>query len=342
MKDLGKEQNLLVVSSVVVIVVVALGFVLFYAQSVLIPFVLAIFVSLLISPILDFQMLRLKIPRVLAVLITLVLVLSILGMVFLFVSEAIQSVVSTAGRYSESFVKMVEGVLEKLKDYGISTDQSEIIGALQTKAPGFISGAFGGAMGFVSSVFLVSIFVIFLLIGRNPNTIRTGISCEIDQQVRRYIMIKVVVSSVTGLLVWGTLALFGLELAKVFGIFAFLLNFIPSIGSIIATLLPIPIAIAQFQSPGYIIMVVAVPGIIQMVIGNGLEPKLLGQSLHLHPVTVLLALSFWGLLWGVAGMFLAVPMTAVIRIVLMQFDTLRPIGNLLAGEFPESKKAEID
>jgi len=60
----------------------------------------------------------------------------------------------------------------------------------------------------------------------------------------------------------------------------------------------------------------------------------MGTGLNLHPVTVLLALSFWGLLWGVAGMFLAAPMTAVIRITLMQFDTLRPVGNLLAGKLP--------
>jgi AI-2 transport protein TqsA len=75
-----------------------------------------------------------------------------------------------------------------------------------------------------------------------------------------------------------------------------------------------------------------------MSIGNIIEPKLLGEGLQLHPVIILLALSFWGLLWGVVGMFLAVPMTAIIRIVLMQFDTLRPVGRLLAGELPGMKQ----
>jgi AI-2 transport protein TqsA len=74
-----------------------------------------------------------------------------------------------------------------------------------------------------------------------------------------------------------------------------------------------------------------------MTIGNVIEPKLMGKGLNLHPVTILLALSFWGLLWGIAGMFLAAPMTAVIRIVMMQFDTLRPVGKLLAGELPRWK-----
>lgn len=141
----------------------------------------------------------------------------------------------------------------------------------------------------------------------------------------------------TGFLVWAVLALFKLELANVFGIFAFILNFIPSIGSIIATLLPVPIAVAQFQNPGLIFLVVGLPGAIQIIIGNGIEPKLMGQSLNLHPVTILMALSFWGLMWGIPGMFLAVPITAVFRIILMKFGTLKPIGNLLAGQLPESK-----
>jgi AI-2 transport protein TqsA len=77
-----------------------------------------------------------------------------------------------------------------------------------------------------------------------------------------------------------------------------------------------------------------------MVMGNVIEPKLMGEGLNLHPVTVLLALSFWGLLWGIVGMFLAAPITAAIRIVLMQFDTLRPIGNLLAGDFSKNERAK--
>jgi hypothetical protein len=188
--------------------------------------------------------------------------------------------------------------------------------------------------------------------------------------------------------------LIGLRFANVFGILAFLLNFIPSIGSIISSFLPLPIAIAQIQGMGqavassnaalvdaneiaaatrgiavdvneiavganevlgplveravdlpmsaenpilFVVLVLAVPGAIQMILGSFMEPKIMGEGLNLHPVTILLALSFWGLLWGVIGMFLAAPITAVIRIVLMQFETLKPVGNLLAGKLPEVK-----
>jgi AI-2 transport protein TqsA len=152
----------------------------------------------------------------------------------------------------------------------------------------------------------------------------------------------VIVSAITGLLVWSILTFVGLKLAGAFGILAFLLNFIPSIGSIVATLLPIPIAVVQFQSsPWTIVLVVAVPGILQNILGNFIEPKLQGEGLNLHPVTIVLALSFWGLLWGIVGMFLAAPITAALRIVLMQFDTLKPIGRLLAGDFASAKKRVI-
>lgn len=339
MNDSKNERNHLIVVSLVLIAIVAIGIVLLYARSVLIPFVLALFISLLISPVLDFQVLRLKIPRVLAVIITLVLMLVVIAVLFMFISGAIQSIVSTAGRYSDSFVSLIKILLDKVKTWGVVPDQSEILAMLQERVPGLIKGSFGTALGLISSTFLVSIFVCFMLAGRNSNEIRRGIYSEIDCQVRRYIAIKVVLSSITGILVWAVLALFKLELANVFGMLAFLLNFIPSVGSIIATLLPIPIAVAQFQNPWMVALVVGVPGIIQMVIGNGVEPKLLGEGLHLHPVTVLMALSFWGLLWGIPGMFLAVPMTAVIRIVLMQFDTLKPVGNLLAGQLPKIKES---
>ena len=84
------------------------------------------------------------------------------------------------------------------------------------------------------------------------------------------------------------------------------------------------------------VLVVLVPGAIQMAIGNIVEPKIMGKGLKLHPIVILLALSFWGLLWGVVGMFLAAPITAVIRIVLMQFDSLKALAELLTGKLPFS------
>ncbi len=135
-------------------------------------------------------------------------------------------------------------------------------------------------------------------------------------------------------MVWAILAALGLQMAIVFGALAFLLNFIPSIGSVIATFLPLPVAVSQYDNPWMIAAAVLLPGAVQITIGNVIEPKLIGRGMALHPVAVLLALSFWGLVWGVLGMVLAVPITATIRIVLMRFDTTRKVGDLLAGKLP--------
>jgi AI-2 transport protein TqsA len=301
----------------------------------LIPFVLAVFITLLVSPILDFQVLRLKIPRPLAVFTTILIVLIILSILFIFAGHIAQTIIAKAGQYSDSIINMIDKSFIKMNEWGLSLDQGQIGQDLKSKIPAFVTSSVGSIMGVASKTLFVAIFVLFLLIGRNPNAIYEGMYCEIDRKIRRYISIKTIVSVITGLLVWIVLSLFKLELAAVFGICAFLLNFIPSIGSIIATMLPIPVAFAQFENPWIIGAVILIPGAIQMTIGNIIEPKLMGQSLHLHPVIILLALSFWGLLWGIPGMFLAVPITAVIRIVLMQFDTLRPIGELMAGQLPK-------
>jgi AI-2 transport protein TqsA len=190
----------------------------------------------------------------------------------------------------------------------------------------------GTIFGFLSGMLFVCFFVIFLLAGRNPYAEHSQMYRDVVVNMRRYLGTKVITSALVGVLVWASLAVLGMELASVFGVLAFLLNFIPVIGPIIVTVLPIPLAMAQFQSPWPVILVVAVPGVIHNVIGNIIEPKMMGKGLDLHPVTIMLALSFWGLLWGIVGMFLAAPITAAMRIVLMQFDTFRPIANLLAGE----------
>jgi hypothetical protein len=199
----------------------------------------------------------------------------------------------------------------------------------------------GVIFGLISGVLFILIFVVFLLAGRNPYAEHSQIYKAVVHKIRRYLGTKVIISAVVGILIWASLSLIGLELAGVFGVMSFLLNFIPSIGPIIVTLLPIPIAVAQFQSTWLVILVIVVPGVIHNVLGNIVEPKLMGEGLDLHPVTILLALSFWGLVWGIVGMFLAAPITAAIRIVLLQFDTLRPIGNLLAGDFAKAEETSV-
>jgi AI-2 transport protein TqsA len=429
------ENQWLVTGSLVILAAIALAVSLKFTRTVMMPFVLALFIASIVSPVLDFLVIRIKLPRIIAVPLTLVVVVVFMGLMSLLVATAIQNVASLAYSYTNKMqdlgirtVDQIDHYLTALERWGkhesdpneeeeanqvpitpkpqlepvtqadpgiatfeftpsglviqgappvdpnkspsaASTEAAEGAPALQPRTirpkptetpPGFgrpqiisfikqfrenlfylLQDAVGLVMGVIWNTIFVTIFVIFLLSGRNPGKFRSSMYRDIDQKIRRYIVTKLAVSAVTGLLVWFTLSRLGLELAVVFGILAFLLNFITSIGSIISTFLPLPIAVAQFQGDiGTIVLVMLVPGVIQLVMGNVVEPKLMGGGLNLHPITILLALSFWGLLWGVVGMFLAAPITAVIRIVLMQFDSLKPLGELLTGKLPFSSANE--
>jgi AI-2 transport protein TqsA len=133
-------------------------------------------------------------------------------------------------------------------------------------------------------------------------------------------------------MVAGVLALCGVQFAGLFGFLAFFLNFIPNVGGIIATLLPLPIILLS-PDMSYVAKVTALagPGIIQFVTGNIIQPRVQGSALDLHPVIVLMALIFFGMIWGIVGAFLAVPITATIRIVLEKIPDTRPVAELLAG-----------
>lgn len=329
------EQIWLAVGSLMILALVAVSAGLWYASGVMIPFVLAIFIAVVFSPVVDLLVVRFRVPQAIAVLLAVLVVLGILVCFGLFMISAVQTVIQTAEPYSKDFTDLAERALDTLKQWRVPVDQQKISEGLKARLPALATQTVGTATGLLSNGFLILIFVIFLLAGRNPHKVRQGVYAEIEAKVRSYIATKFALSAVTALVVWAILALFGLDMAGLFGMLAFLLNFIPSIGSVIATLLPLPVAVAQFgDEPWRVVAIVAVPGILQNLVGNALEPKLMGKGLDLHPVTILLALAFWGLMWGLVGMVLAVPITASIRIVLVRFDTTRPIGNLLAGELP--------
>jgi AI-2 transport protein TqsA len=185
----------------------------------------------------------------------------------------------------------------------------------------------------LSQSVLVLIFVIFLMIGgEGRRQAASGVWGEAEARVKRYLVAKAVISAATGTLVGLTLALLGVDLALVFGLFAFLLNFIPSIGSIIATLLPLPVVLLSPDlSTTAAVLAITVPGAIQIVVGSFVDPRVMGEALDLHPVVILIALIFWGMLWGIAGALLAVPITAVIKIALEKSEQARPITELMAG-----------
>jgi AI-2 transport protein TqsA len=172
----------------------------------------------------------------------------------------------------------------------------------------------------------------FLLIGGMQTGTSGGVWGEAELRIKRYIATKAASSFATGFLVGLVLLLLDVPLALAFGLFAFLLNFIPSIGSIVATLLPLPVVVVTPEiGTATAVAAIVVPGLIQITIGNFIEPTVMGESLDMHPVAILLSLILWGMLWGVVGMILSVPIMAVVKIVCERFQGSRPVSDLLAG-----------
>lgn len=153
---------------------------------------------------------------------------------------------------------------------------------------------------------------------------------QIKTDVKSYFVIKASVSFFVGLFSYIIMMIFGLEFAIFFAFIIFLLNFIPNIGSIIAVLFPVLFSLVQFESFYMTSIFLALMISVQILMGNFVEPKFVGNKLNLSPLVILLSLVFWGSLWGVVGMLLSVPIMVIINIILAAIPSTRPIAILFS------------
>jgi AI-2 transport protein TqsA len=336
-RDLAEEQAWLMTVSLIVLAAVATALALAWTRPVMVPLVLAIFVYYLVSPLSDLLETRLRFPRWASTLVTLLIVATGIVLVGLLVMTSARGLAASADIYRERLIAWGGRVAEFLDARGWDISQDALVESARELPVGrLLQTTAGTALALVTNGTLVLIFVVFLLLGRNRELVKSRVFRQIDAGIRRYLILKFLLSAATGTIVGIILSLFGLELALVFGVLAFFLNFIPSIGSIVATLLPLPVAIVQYETAGPVLGIFVLTLIVQFAIGNVLDPKLMGDRLDLSPVTILAALVFWGLLWGIVGMLLAAPLTAILRIVLAEFRTTRMVGDLLAGRLPQA------
>ncbi|MFC1523775.1 AI-2E family transporter [Thermodesulfobacteriota bacterium] len=203
----------------------------------------------------------------------------------------------------------------------------------------------GSFFSFLGNAIWVLLFMMFILAERENFSKRVvkGFGQEgaipiqealtrINRAVQHYLGLKTLVSLITGTLVALVLWVFGVHFALMWGVLAFLLNFIPNIGSLVATAPPVAIALFQFGSPGKASAVAVLIILIQMIVGNYLEPKIMGRGLNLSPLVVLLSLLFWGWMWGITGMLLSVPLTAAFKIGFEQLEATRPLAVMISSE----------
>jgi len=213
------------------------------------------------------------------------------------------------------------------------------------KLGAWLVGLSGSLISFMSTLVMVVIFLVFLLLGKPDFKYKlvkafskergdqiNQIVGAISSQIGRYLAVQFVLSFATGLCVWLALYLLGVDFAVTWGALAFFLNFIPNIGSIIASVPPILLALIQYYPnwwPAILSFVFILT--IQMVIGNVISPKVMGDRLNLSPVVILFSLLLCGYLWGVVGALLSVPIASIVKIVCANIEPLRVVSVMMGS-----------
>ena len=227
-----------------------------------------------------------------------------------------------------------QGNADNLPDDITSEDVSSFRGVIDRAIRQGVTHVSASLLEVFSTSIVVLIYVFFLLLGSADSSKMNGSIQAVNQQVQSYLFLKTVISAVTGAAFGGALWLFGVPMSLTFGLLAFLLNFIPNIGPVVASILPIPfILLSPEGSAIWMVSAIAITMAIQVISGSVVEPQMMGETSDMHPVVILLALMFWGMMWGITGMFLATPITAGIKIVLEGNPTTKPIADILAGRF---------
>ncbi len=328
-------QSTIQTVSLLVIATIMMGVALSYTRTMMIPFVFALFLSYFVAPSVGFLKREARFPHWLAVMSSMAIVLLLCTLFFLVIQGSVIRMINGFSAYEERVTLVSRDLVAFAARFDIRLDQATLVSKMR-ELPifSYIQGAASITIGFITDFLLVMVFLIFLVSAQRTGDKKTGLAGEIDRKIRSYILTKILSNVVGALAVYIVYVSLGLDLSLMFAMLCFLLGFIPTLGSVVATVLPLPIAYLQYQEAWPIWLVIVLPVVIQTVLGNFLEPKFIGRGLDLHPVTILLSLMFWGIIWGIAGMFLAVPITAVLKIMLERHPLTEKFAGVMAGKSP--------
>ena len=332
MKENNIENNRFITFSLLILALVAIAFTLNFTKPIMIPFVIALLIRILIDPIIDFQIDNLHVHRIVAVFVSIVLIVFVFIIIVPFIIGSVVTFLESADDYNSKVLILIDFLINELQKYNMQVDR-EVIRSTLIDLPflDWASTILSNSANFLSKFVLVIIMTLFLLLGKKEKNTSNEWN-EIIGKVKKYIFTKFITSAITGILTGLIYWLLGIELALIFGTLTFILNFIPYFGSLIAVLIPLPIAFLQFVDPTNVVLIILLPLIVHMIIGNIVEPKIFGEALGLHPITIILSLIFWGMIWGIIGVLLAAPITAIIKITFEKFETTKSISRLLEGK----------
>ena len=338
----------------VVLLVVFLG--LHYGAGFLVPLAMAMMIFVLLTAVID-RIARMRpggfrIPRWVAQLLGLMLVVMGLGVIAAILSSQAQDVVAAIPRYQARFAQIISQLVQFAGE-NITAQATAAMAKLDLSK--VIGSVVGGAGSFLSGFVLVLLYIPFMMAERGPMRAKIALAASspgaaqefsrvlrsITKGLRQYVGIKTAVSLLTGGLSYAVMKPIGLDFAETWAVLAFALNFIPTIGSAVAVVIPAVVALVQFETMTPFLIILLGCGAIQFVVGNVLEPSIAGKSLNLSPLMVILALTFWTTMWGIPGALLSVPITVCVLIILSHLPETRPLAILISGDgrLPESERA---
>lgn len=343
----NKEQN---VSTVFlgVLTLVALGTVLVLMKSVLLPLVLAVFLSYIFKPIVLYLRGK-RVPNMIALLVVFLFISGLFFGLGSIIYSSVGTFVREVPRYQDRLAVLLTNsstwLQHTAEQLGFDVSGMSPADVIDVGSVGaFVTSSAGSFLTLLSDFFVVILLMFFILAGsgtlagkveqalaeRHSQAVAAMIR-TIDVKVRQYLIAKTLISLGTGALTTVTLLILGVDFALLWGFLTFLLNFIPNIGSIVAVFFPLLFSLLQFDTLTTPLLVLVILVVMQNLMGNVIEPKLMAFSLDLSPLLVLIALLLWGWLWGIWGMILSVPIMSTIKIVCENIDGLKPIAVLMSG-----------
>jgi len=311
------------------------------AATILVPFLLSAFIAIIAAPPM-FWLQRHKVPAGLAILIIIIAIIGLTVLLMTFIGNSVNDFSIALPDYQGRIKDKTAGLVDWFNAHGMSVSKAQILELFDPgQAMQLISTIFRGLGGVLSNAILILLTVIFILAeaASFPFKLRAifgtvelpGQFTEFLDNMQAYVGIKTLTSLATGLLVCLSLAIIGVDYWLLWGLLAFVLNFVPTIGSIIAAIPAVLLALVQL-SPAAALVTTLVYVVINTVIGNFVEPRFMGKGLGLSTLVVFLSLLFWGWVLGPVGMLLSVPLTMTVKIALDSREETRWLAILLGPE----------
>lgn len=325
-------------------VIIATVVILSYTKAILIPFVLALIVWYMIRLVqVRFKRITFKgkmLPRWLRGTLAFATISLVLALFISLLISNINNVAEVLPQYEENLLTMRSDI-ERLTGFDLGRQLDKYLRGMDLGK--VLTLVLNGLTSLLGNGTLVLIYVAFIMLEERHArakllSMHNGEGIEhtqemlerVDASLSHYVTLKTAMSLLTGVVSYIALLIIGVDFAFFWAMLIFLLNYIPTVGSLLATLFPAMVAVVQFGSFGPALWVLGSVGTVQMLVGNMLEPRLMGNSLNVSPLVVLLTLAFWGWLWGIVGMFLSVPITVVMVLTMAQVPSTRWVAVLLS------------